>query len=370
MHDVLTTGPVALPAGGGTAPSRAGGRGMAMEPDAAAGPVKRAGLAVAALAAALSAAISSCDCLIYDAMEPCQDGVSVRFVFDWNMEFANAFPSNVDCLTLHAYDGDGNFVSTWTETSGALADEGYRMALALSPGDYHLVAYGGISCGAASFRESVEPGPGSTLRELGTFLPTEGGISRGDLHGFFFGDLDIKVTPSTGGRDEATVHMMRNTNNVRVILQQMSGDAVDDSLFDFRIVGDNTRFDHANDIVPEGETTYLPWARGQRSAGTGALSAGDVVVAYAEFSTSRLAVGNSPRLVVTRAADGVGIIDIPLTNYLLLARSDRYGDMPDQEFLDRQGDWSLLFLLDERGDWLRTWIVVNDWVVRMDGLGF
>ena len=42
--------------------------------------------------------------------------------------------------------------------------------------------------------------------------------------------------------------------------------------------------------------------------------------------------------------------------------------MGAQEFLDRESDWSLIFFLDQDGNWLRTQIVINDWVVRLNDM--
>ena len=85
-------------------------------------------------AASAGVAFSSCE-RIYDDLDPCPHGVSLRFVYDYNMEYANAFPSNVDCLTLYIYDGDGNYVDTETVTGAQLQDENWRMTLDLEKGN-------------------------------------------------------------------------------------------------------------------------------------------------------------------------------------------------------------------------------------------
>ena len=81
--------------------------------------------------AALS--LSSCES-IYEDLAPCSHGVSLRFVYDYNMEYANAFPKKVDCLTLLIYDSGGNYVGMRTVTGPELQDETYRMQLDLEPG--------------------------------------------------------------------------------------------------------------------------------------------------------------------------------------------------------------------------------------------
>lgn len=49
----------------------------------------------------LFSALVSCDNIIYDRLEPCPNGVRLRFVYDYNMEFANSFHKKVDCVTLY-----------------------------------------------------------------------------------------------------------------------------------------------------------------------------------------------------------------------------------------------------------------------------
>ena len=120
-----------------------------------------------------------------------------------------------------------------------------------------------------------------------------------------------------------------------------------------------------NDLIPNGEVTYTPWTRGQASTGLMGDNK-EVVIAYAEFSTSRLMLKNSPKLVIRRKADGREVVNIPLNNYLLLFRSEFHKDMDKQEFLDRESEWSMLFFLDENHTWLRTQIKINDWVVRIN----
>ena len=88
--------------------------------------------------ASMSFAFSSCE-NIYEDLDPCAHGVSLRFIYDYNMEFANAFPKKVDCLTLYIYDEEGNYVDTRVVTGPELRDESYRMTLDLAPGKYRFI---------------------------------------------------------------------------------------------------------------------------------------------------------------------------------------------------------------------------------------
>ncbi len=313
--------------------------------------------------ALMTAALPSCE-TIYEDLDPCPHGVSLRFIYDYNMEYANAFPKKVDCLTLLIYDDKGNYVDTRTVTGPELGDEAYRMRLDLAAGNYRFVAYGGMACDKSSFSFVQTPAAGMKHGDLRAALDEDCLTvpARKNLHGMYWGELSMATADMYG---EGVVEMMKNTNNIRIVLQQMNGDPVDDKDFEFRITDDNTLFGADNDLISNGTVTYTPWAQGQASTGV-TDDEREVVVAYAELSTSRLMTKNSPKLIVTRKEDGVNVIDIPLIRYLLLLKSDLYAQMPSQEFLDRESEWSLIFFLDKSGAWIRTYIKINDWTVRIN----
>ncbi len=324
------------------------------------------------VAALVIAMLTSCDSAIYDDLEPCLSGVTLRFVYDYNMEYANAFHKKVDCITLYVYDEDGNYLSTHTESSEVLRSEDYRMTVDLEEGGkYRLVAYGGMACPQRSFSMVEEPTAGSRYEdrrvEMAYQTRTGGSnVSDAKLHDHYFGTLDIEVPGNTLNYTQGTVYMMKNTNNIRIVLQQLNGEPVNAEDFSVHITDDNTLFNSDNTLLPNGGITYAPWAAGQAVAGQHSETDQEVVVFYSELSTSRLMTGQQPRLVIQRNDSGTDVVNIPLIDYLLLLKSDLHADMPAQEFLDRESEWSLVFFLDTKYDWIKTYIVINDWVVRIN----
>lgn len=326
----------------------------------------------AAIFAAPMIGLSSCDSVIYDDLDPCIRGLELRFVYDYNMLYANAFPSQVDCLTLLVYDSAENFVGSFTETAPALADENYRMKIDLPAGDYHLLAYGGLQCDASSFHFIDIPAAGSKLSQVGVVMDAAAvGADPGkDLHPLFYGKLDVTVPDDDSNLyTVATVPMMKDTHNVRVLLQHISGEPVDCRDFNFAITGaDNSRFNASNDIVPlDNPFTLFPWTVGNVKAGE-TEAAGAPQLAFAEFSTSRLAPANGMRLVISTKNEKATVLSIPLVDYLLLLKSDHFASMSAQEYLDREDYWSVIFFLDDNNNWIRTHIVVNNWIVRINNI--
>lgn len=328
--------------------------------------------------------LSSCSA-VYDDLDECPRGVQMRFVFDYNLEFANAFPRQVDCLTVYVFDSEGKLVERRVETTEVLADEGWRMTFDLPAGQYRAVAYGGLECEEASFAHTNSDI--RTLEDLEVKINAdhvaddEASRPARPLHDLYHGAQDFTVTEGLT-YDKTTVEMMRDTNHINLVLQHIDNTPVNPDDFRFEIVDDNTLFNHANEVKPCGTVTYTPWATGTRTTGTDGRAAGDdVQVAYAELSTSRLMYRSQhtwldsdgknnvgPRLKITNVNNGKTVVDIPMNNYLLLLKSDKLGKMPNQEFLDRVANYGLVFFLDQNNSWVRVNIVVENWTVRIDNI--
>lgn len=332
----------------------------------------------AMMVAASVCGLSSCG-VFDESLEPCPQGVSLRFVYDYNMEFANAFPSQVDCLTLLVYDAQGRYVATRTESADVLSDENYRMTLDLGPGQYSFLAYGGLECPEASFEFVKTPADGSVRDDVEVrLLPKYFDAAKGtDLHPLFYGKLDATVPESAPDSRyvEATVHMMKDTNNLRIVLQQINNEPIDDAEFEYYVTADNTLMNWENALLPAGNCRYNPWTRGVivNDVPYDEYDDSAINAAYAEFSFGRLMAmrnAGSPRLVVRNVKSNFDIINIPLVDYLLLLKSDHFASMGNQEFLDRESRWNMIFFLDENHTWLRTHIVINNWVVRINPSDF
>lgn len=329
-------------------------------------------LHISALATSLiGLAVSSCS-FIDDDLPECASGAELRFVYDYNMEYANSFMRNVDCLTVYFYDEAGHLVDMKTETSAVLADEDWRMKVDLPAGDYHIVAYGGMECDKASFSHpDGVPATGSHYSGLKVRLNPDGVADNrtAPLHDHFWGVLDMTVKGEATVYDRATVKMRKNTNNIRVVLQHLNGEPVDPDMFDFRIVDDNTLMAHDNSLIPAGKVTYHHWTKGTTSMGM--LEDGrELINAYAQLSTSRLTESDDqPRLIVSRTDNGQEVMNLDLVWLVRQARlQNDVDDMSLQEYLDRESRWSFIFLLDENERYYNLHIKVNDWDVRFNNI--
>lgn len=319
-------------------------------------------------AAALLMAAGAISCnTIYDDQSDCPRGISLRFVYDYNMEYVNSFHKKVHCVNVYVFDEDGKYVDNWMETGDVLKDENWRMQKEIGEGKYTLLAYGGLCCEESSFKTSQLQSRANAQSEISgveVSLLHKDWISDQSLHPLFYGIAELEV-----GKDdyvEKTIYLKKDTNNIRFALQQMNGEAISADEFDVTIVDDNSILDWQNEPLPAGLVTYKPWAKGETVIGSGEDGETPVTAAYYELSTSRLTTSTSPRLIVYNKEKGENIINIPLNTYLLFLKSELYAEMPAQEFLDRESEWSLVFFLDSNNRWYNTRIIVNDWVVRIN----
>ena len=319
-------------------------------------------------AAALLMAAGAISCnTIYDDQSECPRGVSLRFVYDYNMEYVNSFHKKVHCVNVYVFDENGKYVDNWMETGDVLKDENWRMQKEIGEGKYTLLAYGGLCCEESSFKASQLQSRANDQSEISGVVVSllhRDWISDQSLHPLFYGIAELEV-----GKDdyvEETIYLKKDTNNIRFALQQMNGEAITADEFDVTIVDDNTVLDWQNEPMPAGLVTYKPWAKGETVIGSGEDGETPVTAAYYELSTSRLTTSTSPRLIVYNKEKGENIINIPLNTYLLFLKSELYANMPAQEFLDRESEWSLVFFLDSNNRWYNTRIIVNDWVVRIN----
>ncbi len=307
---------------------------------------------------------------VFDDLEPCVTGVEMRFVYDYNLEQANAFPSQVDCLTLHIYDASGKFVTTVEETSAVLADESWRMSLQLAPGRYSAVAYGGIACDKASFAHEAVPAAGSSVGDIAMNIRDSHIGTR--LHDHFHGELDFNVTSAEGAYNTVTMRMKKTTNHFRILLHHIDNTPVDGRDYTFTISDRFHVLDHSNNPVGNEAIAYPAWVTGQTpAADADARADGNMAGAagYAELSTSRLHLSAAPVLSIVHNESGREIVRLPLNTYLLMTKSDAEG-WTDQEYLDRCSRWNLTLFLDRDNQWSQTKIIINGWTVRINSSDF
>ena len=322
------------------------------------------------------AAVSSCDNgLIFEGEGDCGIYYRIRFKYDYNIKYADAFANEVNSIALYIFDENDVLVDEITTTDKlALSSGTFEIPLELEPGKYTLLAWGGLM-NEESFEILAETTVGVTkLQELQVKMHRqhnangEANVSD-DLLPLFHGTMPLEVSDIPGTYNE-TMSLMKNTNVVRILLHEMSGHNVDADKFIFEIRDSNGLYDWDNTLLNDEMITYSPWRQSTGSAEmedyTRAITT--VNVALAELTIGRMMAGESPVLHIKNRETGEDVFRIPVADYALLVKGHYRENMNDQEYLDRQDEYTMTFFLDE-GEWVSSFIYINSWRVVLNDTG-
>lgn len=361
--------------------------------------------------AVFAVCLSSCDSAIYEGLEPCTVQNRLYFVWDYNLLFTDAFKEHVTSVAVYGFDKDTDkFAWVRTEKGDTLAADGYYMDLnGIEPGHYNIVAWCGVDNDHPERDDSfvvaqLKPGE-STRKDLLCYLQErtidEQGIhhSAAELFDLWHGSLeDVEIYDPEQVASEQdhryTVKLKKNTNNVRVILQQLNGRDIEADKFKYTIEEDNGTLNHDNSLNENDQTIHYHQFRkmagfagvldpneypetGTRAADlpeqvsfTPTRTINSVRVAVADLKINRLMANRKAMLSIHTDEDSL-VARIPLVDYALLTRNNYSRPMTEQEFLDRQDNYTLTFFLSREYSWIGTCIIINSWrvVINNETLG-
>lgn len=307
----------------------------------------------------------------------------LRFVYDMNLKWADAFPSEVKSVNLYVFDKDNIFVKEYREAGEVLSVPGYEMELDLPAGDYHFVAWCGLE-NEGAMQESftvTQPQPGVTsmselicsLNLAYTKADSDPEISDNRLYFLYHGYMEANLPDANdGGEYTYTMYLTKDTNHIRIILQELSSDEdMKAEDYDIKIEAANGVMAYNNDLLGNAVITYKPWSITADYVGVGRVDL-DGGIKYvkgvvADLSTGRMMASQKDTfmLTVTRKSDGQTIIArVPVIQYALLSRQYyemAYGHtMTEQQFLDREDEYVMTFFL-EKGKWISSYIDILQW---------
>lgn len=346
-------------------------------------------LALAIAVVATGAALTGCDDVIYDEEGDCEIHHRLRFRFDYNLLFADAFSSQVHSVAVYAFEPDGTFAWMLEESGWQLSAEGYTMSLdGIAPGEYTLVGWCGtdnsfLGAKTESFTLPRLVEGISTISDLTCRMNrdhhTDGTAhSAENLWPLFHGSTtDVIIyepdgTEADGRTITYQMDLKKDTNRVRVVLQQLSGDDINAEGFTYTIETANGQMAYNNNLIPDETITYHPWNT-ETAYGGLIISDNDyasdnvtqVKVAIADLTIARM-VKDHPTILTVFRPDGKVAARIPLVDYALLTKGNYSTPMTDQEFLDREDTYTLTFFLDKNYMWAGTTIYINSWRVVLN----
>ena len=285
---------------------------------------------------------------IYEDEVPCP--CEVRFVYDYNMEFTDAFPKQVNNVILFVFDAGSRYLLSQQVKEERL-DADYKMTLNLSPGNYQLVAWAGNCKETSCYNLTKDLQPGiSTLDDLLLKLNCNGSVYQKKLANLWHGMLTDFVVAEDAPVSR-TISLVKDVKRFKVLLQTADGRQLAADDYSFAIVADNYRVKYDNMLLPCTEMDYIPYRQEEvvieNDADANGRAAGDVSAIVSEMGTMRLLENKTSRFIVRNEKEQKDILNISLVKYLDMMRFDEYDGMPLQEYLDREEHYQIILIMSK-----------------------
>lgn len=327
---------------------------------------------VAVMAAALLA--GGCK-LVIDEPVKCPASLKVRFKYDWNIKFGDAFPHEVKSVYVWAFDQQGNLVWSDSASGDALKEEGFELETGLDAGTYDFVSWCGLDGNDCFDLATYTPASKEDLEvRLNTLQDGVMNVSKKRLPSLLHGMMlnqEYTIDPFKPTYRYVTIPLMKDTKDIRIMLQHLDGSPIENKDFTVTITANNGWLAWNNDPLPTSPLiTYSPWDTkyGQTAPADGkgpdsrSRASSTVASLMFELSTSRLMADADVRLTIHRNWDDRDIVDhIDLIEFLLLVKG-HYEGLTDQEYLDYQDDYAIIFFIDQNSSWYEAaGIFINNW---------
>lgn len=323
--------------------------------------------------------LSSCDS-VFDDSDCVASYNLVKFTYDYNLKFADAFNSEVKRITLLAINTRTGQLAKRIQMSKEQLLPGNELALELEPGGYDLIVWGGsydnhYAIAEGKINESVSDDFHCRLK-----LDADG-ESSDDIAHLYHALVHVNLPYASSSKpNNITVNLTKDTNTVRVVLQHLSGEPVDADKFEFVITDGNSWLNFDNSLRDNTRFIYRPHYTfsGTVDVNTDPIdpdtgnpvnksSRAALGASLAEFTISRLFTDNEPILSVRNIATGKNVLSVNINDYALLVRGITHSKMDAQEYLDRQDEYNMTFFLDQSGSWLSNVVIINNWrIVRVN----
>lgn len=326
------------------------------------------------LAAGLAAFLLSSCSTIWDDQAECEFGLQIRFKYDYNMSFGDAFASQVGRVSVYVFNEDGEFITCKTEEGAQLAEEGYRMKFELPDGTYRFICWGGRYDDSFTHHKladgctpSVELLEALMLRDADNEVKCADGLPLRSLFWGQIASLDVKAR----SMQEETLSLMKLTNQIKVNLVNGSGEPISTEAFDFHMKGSNGRICADDACLLEDETVkFHPYYLAERDIIDDTRATREGITG--EFSCPRIMSDDKElRLHAIDKRTGKDVLDFPvaacLASYAPSAFETADGMihfLDPQEFLDRSDLFNLTFVLQD-GNWISVDIQVLAWSMRI-----
>ncbi|MDE5785821.1 MAG: FimB/Mfa2 family fimbrial subunit [Duncaniella sp.] len=321
--------------------------------------------------------LTGCSSFIYDDLPECPAQLNVKFQFNYTLDrgevLGRDFADQIRSVNVWAFDQDGKFVWSGSAYGEPLASPDFQLETSLGEGIYDFVAWCGLHENTDFSLDTYTP---SSKEELEVKLNTmeKDGLNESSSHfkSLYYGTksrVEHKVNPYAPSITSVTIPLIKDTNDIAVMLVNEDGTVLDEKDFTVTFTYADSWLGWNNAVKGDSPAvTYTPWSTLYGDTTKGRADGDDdqpvrSTLLY-EMSVSRLIKGGDAYLDIVRNTDGERIIHLPLIEYFLYAKGNRFDQYGDQEYLDRRSDYSALFFIDNDLGWyVAAGIYINGWAV-------
>ena len=325
--------------------------------------------------------ITSCS-MMHDDLENCSSGVWVKLEVTMDVEYggkysAQSFADDLDNIALWVFDQSGTYINKYTEKGEVLKKNDNTMNLPIEPGWYKMVVWTGTEDINYEVPDMI---PGiSTMEDLKVRVVRDSNNRQGNkLSSLWHGRIE-KAEVKKSEYTRLSIELTKNTNTIITVLQA-SGKSLDSDNYTFEIIAENGYMDYDNNLLPDPPINYNAYlietaqVSDQNTIRATSDDETSLSVARAELNTLRLMANDNTRFVVTEKSTDIEILNINLTEYLLLTREYYKGSngkiMPPQAYLDYEDMFRIVFFLSPSGStYVCTRLSINGWIVRLNDAG-
>ncbi len=326
--------------------------------------------------------LASCS-WIEDSRDHCPSGVKVQLYVDASNEFAGlsdtqSFYNEIEEVTLWVFDQDNKYIGVYTESGEELKKTDYIMTLPLNSGNYQFIAW--VNADAAHYDFSNHSVGDTSLSDHSLTLKRSDNREQNDkLKPLWHGALNgVNVVSSQ--YTLARIKMMKKHNIFTTVIQDMTGQNLSGDNYNFRIACDNGIMDGSSALLADNQVSYGAYLvatanvdNDNQAGETRDGTTSTISVARAELNTLKLTTTNPARFIVTNKTTGKDMLNINLTQYLLLTREMAQGSsgstMTDQEYLDNQHKYNVVFFMGSSGGsdgYQLIMLQINGWIIRLN----
>lgn len=330
--------------------------------------------------------LQSCG-LIFDDSDCVESSNLVKFVYTHNMNYTCGLDREVEHLTLFLFDAASGELKERLEVPHALLNDDNELALNVAPGDYDILVWAGnhslhydLGSGAPAkpTLADIDCYMHRTVRTDGTHHVEE------KLENLYYGKISVSLpyaSPSKPNR--FTIPLQKNTNTIRLVLQELSEGPVTADDYEVVITDPNGWMNADNSLRGDETLTYHHFwnvsgsvdvnddpqdAPGNARSFPTPASRSALGASLWEFKTGRLMTDNKTMLSVYVKGSADPVLSISVRDYAMLVKGFDNKDLDDQEYLDRQDQYNLTLFLDH-GKWMNNVVIINNWrIVRNDAV--